>query len=79
LLTVDETLAALKKASSIKYRPPGKKRLGTLDPPRTQRYCFFAVEEAVGGFGCMTENCDRLPVGFAFACFGFFFSRLLLS
>ncbi len=24
LLTVDETLAALKKASSIAYRPPGK-------------------------------------------------------
>ena len=25
LLTVEETLAALKKASSIKYRPPGDK------------------------------------------------------
>ena len=25
LMTVDETLAALKKASSIKYRPPGEK------------------------------------------------------
>jgi len=26
LLTVEDTLAALKKASSIKYRPPGDKR-----------------------------------------------------
>jgi hypothetical protein len=25
LLTVDETLAALKKAASIKYQPPGEK------------------------------------------------------
>jgi hypothetical protein len=26
LLTVEETLAALKKGSSIAYRPPGEKR-----------------------------------------------------
>jgi hypothetical protein len=26
LLTVEETLAAMQKASSIKYRPPGEKR-----------------------------------------------------
>jgi hypothetical protein len=43
------------------------------------RYCFLAVEEVVMGFGCMTENCDTAPAGFAFTCLGFFFSRLLLS
>ena len=42
------------------------------------RYGFLGVEEAVAGFGCRTENCDTAPVGFAFDCFGFFFSRLLL-
>jgi hypothetical protein len=52
--------------------------------PRTaealsRRYCFLAVDEEFTGFGWLTENCDRLPAGFAFACFGFFFSRLLLS
>jgi hypothetical protein len=42
-------------------------------------YCFLPDEEDVTGFGWLTENCEGLPVGFAFACFGFFFSRLLLS
>ena len=42
-------------------------------------YCFLATEEDVTGFGWLTENCDGLPAGFAFDCFGFFFSRLLLS
>jgi len=40
-------------------------------------YYFFAAE-ALTGFGCMTENCDTPAAGFAFCCFGFFFSRLLL-
>jgi hypothetical protein len=47
--------------------------------PGNWRYCFLAVDEAVVGFGCMTENCETAPVGFAFVCFGFFFSRLLLN
>jgi hypothetical protein len=42
-------------------------------------YCFLTVEEDVIGFGCATENCDVAATGFAFDCFGFFFSRLLLS
>jgi hypothetical protein len=42
-------------------------------------YCFLADEEVVTGFGCKTENCDTPAAGFAFTCFGFFFSRLLLS
>lgn len=45
---------------------------------RKMRY-FLAAEEAVVGFGWLTENCDTAPAGFAFDCFGFFFSRLLLS
>jgi hypothetical protein len=43
------------------------------------RCYFLAVEEGVTGFACITENCDTAPAGFAFVCFGFFFSRLLLS
>jgi hypothetical protein len=45
---------------------------------RSTSYCFLPVEEAVAGFGCRAENCDVAPAGFAFVCFGFFFSRLLL-
>jgi len=56
---------------------PKKQKLNS--GPCDGRYCFLPDEEEVTGFGCRTENCDRLPAGFAFACFGFFFSRLLLS
>jgi hypothetical protein len=43
------------------------------------RYCFLPDEAATMGFGWLTENCGMAPAGFAFACFGFFFSRLLLN
>ena len=42
---------------------------------RRGRYYFLPDEEA--GFACRPENCDVAPIGFAFSCFGFFFSRLL--
>jgi hypothetical protein len=43
------------------------------------RYCFLPDEDVAPGFGCWEENCDVAAAGFAFSCFGFFFSRLLLN
>ena len=59
-----EAAARLRKSSAI----------GSAE----MRYCFLPDEETPVGFGCRAENCDVAPAGFAFVCFGFFFSRLLL-
>jgi hypothetical protein len=41
-----------------------------------QCYFFLFGEDPVPG--CIVENDETAPAGLAFACFGFFFSRLLL-